>query len=460
MRVAFIQKDPLPDPVFMALAAAAVFQGHQVTTFIPAAERNLTRALRRFAPDALLFAPHGGTQDWATATARRLQRVTGGAPSLFAGSHAEDHPELAGSEGVDLVLVGDPETTLPELLTKLERGHGKARQLPGTAGTIAQDSDGNRVVGADRRPTEHLDELPLADLEIYRRYPFVRNQTTLPFTTGRGSLENTHADFCIGPAELKRRFRKSRRHSVKEAIHRLHLHIQRRPLYRRVAFRDDSLLMDPLSPDSRGDDEWLHSFLEVYAQEIQLPFSCVGRADLLSDERIARLAEAGCDRMLLGVDSGDSELRRALYGRDISDDQIVHAGTTLKRRGVTLQTVTFLGLRGETATTAQAGLELNLRLAPAHAFAILAEGWELSPLGTETERFQLLFPLAVRFPRLRGRIESLLDHRSTATLQRLFQLHHDAAFVTSGELPAADILRIAANMKRNRNTQTLPGAPS
>lgn len=460
MRVAFIQKDPLPNPVFMALAAAAVFLGHQVTTFIPAAERNLGRALRRFAPDALLFAPHGGTQDWATSTARSLRQVTGGAPNLFAGSYAADHPDLADSDGVDLLLVGDPETTFPELLAKLDRGHGKARQLPGTAGTITQDSAGHRVVGATRRPTEHLDELPLADLEIYRRYPFVRQQTTLAFTTGRGCLENSHADFRIGLAELKRRFGSSRRHSVTEAIRRLNLHIRRRPLYRRIAFRDDSLLMDPLATGSPKDDEWLRSFLDVYQEEIQLPFSCVARADQLSDERIERLTEAGCDRVLLGVESGDPGLRTGLSGRDISDDEIVHVAAALKKRGVTLQTVTFLGLNGETRATALAGLDLNLRLAPAHAFAILAEGWESSPLGLTTERFRLLFPLAVRIPRLRRRIETLVDTRSTASLQRLFQLHHDASFVTSGALPASDILRIAAGMKRKRNARALTGAPS
>jgi anaerobic magnesium-protoporphyrin IX monomethyl ester cyclase len=442
MRVAFIQKDPLPDPTLMALGAAAVFLSHQVTTFIPAAERNLPRALRRFAPDALVFAPHSGTQDWATETARRLREITGGAPNLFAGTHAEDHPSLADIDGVDLLLVGDPETTLPEVLLKIERGHGKARDLPGTAGTVGRNRADQRIIGAPRRPAEHLDELPLADIEIYRRYPFVRQQTTLSFATGRGVLENTHADFRIGAAELARRFSVSRRHSVGEAIRRLHLHIHRRPIYRRVAFRDDSLLMDK-------DDDWLAEFLDLYRQEIKLPFSCVARADQLPEHRIALLAKAGCDRVLLGVESGCPELRQNLSGVTISDDEVAEVGATLKRTGLRVQTLTFLGLPGETKDSALAGLDLNLRIAPAGAFSVLVE--DAMDLAGTLQRLQLIFPLAVRFPALRGRVDWALSSGNTAMLRRLFQMHHDASFVRSGELAHLDLLRIGTGMKRSRD---------
>jgi radical SAM superfamily enzyme YgiQ (UPF0313 family) len=444
MRVAFIQRDPLPDPAMMTLASATVFSGHQVTVFIPAAERNLARALQRFAPDALLFAPQAGFEDWALAMAERLGEVTGGAPNLFTGSHATDHPEMAREQAVDLILVGDPETTLPEVLLKMERGQGNARDLPGTAGTVAANEAGELTFGAQRRVVDDLDQLPLADMEIYRRYPFVRQQTTLSFATGRGVTENTHAGFRIGSAELSRRFAACRRHSVDEAMRRLHLHIQRRPIYRRVAFRDDSLLMDT-------NEGWLRDFLALYRQEIQLPFSCVARPDQLDSPTISLLAEAGCDRIRLGIESGDPQLRAALCGVEISDDQIVGVSEELRDRDIAVHTISFLGLPGETTDSALRSLDLNIALAPAHGFAILVADERGASICAELERLQLLFPLAVRFPALRGQVEGAMRSGNTHLLRRVFQFHHDASFVTSGELSPFDILRIVARMKRSRN---------
>lgn len=444
MRVAFIQKDPLPDPRLMVLAASTVFRGHQVTVFIPAAERDLPRALRRFAPDALVFSPPTGFESWAVDQARRMRTLTGGSPNLFTGTHATDFPEIAREDGVDLVLLGDPETTLSEVLLKIERGHGKSRELPGTTGTVASESSGELLFGAERQFIDDLDELPLADMEIYRRYPFVRNQTTLSFACGRGVMENTHAGFEIGLSELARRFQPSRRHSVTETLRRLHLHIHRRPIYRRVAFRDDSLLMNL-------GDGWLQEFLSLYRDEIGLPFSCVARPDQLDAATLDLLAASGCARVRLGVESGDPQIRRAITGITITDDDIFEVARGLRERDISLHTITFLGYPGEQTESALRSLDLNAALEPDHAFGILVRLADGEPQSEEIRRLQLLFPLAAGRPALRGLVESAIHSGNTTVLRKLFQAHHDAAFLTSGELGTRDILGIALGMKRSRN---------
>ncbi|MEE2829470.1 MAG: B12-binding domain-containing radical SAM protein [Myxococcota bacterium] len=445
MRVAFIQKDPLTDPAMMVLGASVVFRGHQATVFIPAAERHLERAIRRFAPDAVVFAPPTGFHHWAIEQARHLREITGGTPMLFTGTHATHHPEMAREDGVDLIMTGDPETTLPEILLKISRAGGKARDLPGTTGTVTAKDDGSLIVGGERQVIDDLDDLPLADTEIYRRYRFVRAQTTLSFAVGRGVTENTHAGFRIGPKELAARFCPARRHSVGEAIRRLHLHTNRRTGYRRVAFRDDSLLMD------KGEG-WLEAFLARYRAEIGLPFSCLARPDQLSDERIRMLAEAGCDRVRLGIESGDSELRRSVTGVDYSNDSIRAVAGSLKDQGMAVHTINFLGIPGETLETATRTLDLNIDIQPAHAFAILLNNEEGASLSPELERMQLLMPLVVQFPALRGSALKALRVSRPGLYQRLFQTHHDWSFLTSGELAPRDILGIAARMRRTRNS--------
>ena len=435
----------MPDPGLMVLGAAAVFRGHECEVFIPAAERDLRRSLRRFSPAAVVFMPTTGFVGWALDQARRIQAMTGGAPNLFTGGHATDHPEIVRQEGVDLVMLGDPETTLPELLFKIF----KERSLPGTSGTVALDDDGALLHGPERAFEDDLDHLPLPDLEIYRRYAFVQKQTTLAFAVGRGVFENTHAGFRISAQELSRRFRPARRHSVEDAIQRLNLLIRQHGAVRRVAFKDDTLLTDR--------DCGLE-LLARYRQEVGLPFSCVARPDLLDDGLVNALANAGCDLVRLGVESGAAALRSAALGVHVSDDQVRDAVGRLRSRDIDVHTINFLGLPGETMETATATLDLNLQLGPEHAFAILLADEGGASVQPEFERLQALLPLIVSAPWLRGPALAAVHRPGDALYRRLFQLHHDHSFVTGQELARADVLRIVTGVWRGRSSR--PSRPN
>ena len=175
------------------------------------------------------------------------------------------------------------------------------------------------------------------------------------------------------------------------------------------------------------------------------------------------LSESGCDRVRLGVESGDPGLRRALCGVDISDAHILEVNEALRERDIDVHTITFLGLPNETVETALRGLDFNIALKPAHAFAIEVDGDQTEALQTQLAHLQLVFPLVVRLPALRGKVESAMREGNSWFLKRLFQLHHDASFVTSGELSPFDVLRIVTSMNRNRNkvgTQTQAGMVS
>ena len=441
MRVAFIQKDPMPDPALMVLGAAVVFRGHEAECFIPAAERDLEASMRAFAPAIVVFSPTTGFFEWALEQAQRIRGMTGGAPNVFTGTHATDHPEIVREDGVDLVMMGDPETTLPELLLKIF----KERELPGTGGAVALGPTGDLVAGPEREAIDDLDSLPLPDLEIYRRYGFVQGQTTLAAAVGRGVFENTHSGFRIGLQELQRRFRPARRHSVAEAIQRVHLMVQRRPNYRRVAFKDDSFLMDPA--------EWVHEFLTRYRDEVALPFSCVASPDVLDDAMVSRLANAGCALVRVAVESGDEDLRSAVLGRRVTDEQVVDAVARLRDRHIGVHTFSFFGLPGETLETATSTLDFNLELRPDHAFAILVADEEGASLSPEIERLQLLLPLAASAPWLRGALLQAATMPGEGLYRALFQLHHDVSFVTGDELAKPDVLRIVASMWRGRSAR-------
>ena len=436
MRVAFIQKDPLPDPYVAAVAAQAVFRGHQARVFLPAAERDLAAAVRRFAPGALVFHVAGGFEDWASATGAWLSEVLGGPPVCWMGAFPSDHPELAHRHGVDFVLPGDPDETVPELLWRISL----EKTLVGTMGTVTS-RDGELVAGPEREAVTELDETPAADLEIYRRYGFVQRQKTAPVLVGRGCIENLHAGFRIGVPELRRRFSPAPRHSVQGAISRVQMMKQRRPFYRRFGFRDDTFCADA---------DWLMGFLARYRVEVELPFGCLARPDQLTPAVIDALADAGCDTVRVAVESGDPDLRRDVAGTEIPDGQVEAAVARLRERGLRVHTVSFLGVPGETPETAARTVELLARLRPDHAFCFTV--WDDPEAATtpELQRLAWLVPYAARVPALSRAVLSAMAKPADGLFQRLFQIQHDLGFVRSGELPVTDMAWMLARMSRRR----------
>lgn len=436
MRVAFIQKDPLPDPYVAVVAAQAVYRGHEARVFLPGAEHDLEASLRRFAPAVLVFHVAGGFEDWADRVGQRLHAALGGPPVCTIGSFGGDHPELALRDGIDYVLTGDPDETIPELLWRI----GIEKTLPGTMGTVCQGPDGALLHGPPREPVADLDETPAPDLEIYRRYGFVGGQRTAPLCVGRGTVENLHAGFQIGLAEVARRFRPARRLSVDQAIARANM-MRNRRRYRRFGFRDDSLTLDP---------DWLALFLDRYQREVELPFGIMARPDQLAPKLIDGLAKAGCDCVRLGIESGDEQLRRAATGTAIPDAQIEAVVARLRERGIRVHTVSWLGLPGETRETALRTVDLVSRLEPDHAFCFTVSDDPGAATTPSLQRLAWLVPLLARSPRLAAVVTRAMDRPGDALYQRLFLLQHDLGFIRSGELPALDIAKIAARMSRAR----------
>jgi radical SAM superfamily enzyme YgiQ (UPF0313 family) len=441
MRVAFIQRDPLPDLALMQIGAAVHFRGHRADVFIPAAEHDLPGALRAYAPAALLFAPASGHHEEALLLARRLRADVANAPVLFCGPHAGEHPESLIAAGADLVMVGDPESTLPEILNKLATD----REIAGTGGSVAAGA-GGLVHGAPRAFVEDLDRLPVPDLEIYRRYAMVQRQSTLSACVGRGVPENTHAGFRIGIHELRRRFSPAPRHSSWEAVARLHLALRRRPWLRRVAFREDSLL--------GGRGAWLDEFLGSYGREIGRPFSCLARPDQLDAATVRALAAAGCDLVKLGVESGDEGLRAWVAGVPIPDAEVLEAAARLREAGIAVHSVSFLGLPGESEESALRSVELLAKLRPAHAFVISVfrgDGErDAAPEGERVERLARALPLLLDLPALRAPLLAGARVVPRFLLDRAAALHHDLSMATSPEFTVLDVLRIGAKMRRSR----------
>jgi radical SAM superfamily enzyme YgiQ (UPF0313 family) len=94
----------------------------------------------------------------------------------------------------------------------------------------------------------------------------------------------------------------------------------------------------------------------------RLPFSCFSRGDLLDEENVRILAEAGCKIVRIGVEAGNYYIRRDIYQKDITNEKLIEAVDLCKKYGLGITSYYILGGPGENISTLRDTFNLANRI--------------------------------------------------------------------------------------------------
>ncbi len=241
------------------------------------------------------------------------------------------------ARGADVVVIGEGEHTLDELLPILTSG-GAREALRAVRGLAFLD-DGGAVYCTEPRPyISDLDSLPPPDRAAIDIPAYLDAWRT---HHGASSLNLIGARGCPYTCTWCS-------HSVFGESHRRHSPA-------RLADEVAALVAD-YDPDQLWyvDDVFTinHRWLRQYADELKkrglrVPFECISRADRLDDSIIDLLAEMGCQRLWIGAESGSQRMLNAM--RRKADALDVQAKThALQQRGIETGMFIMLGYDGET----------------------------------------------------------------------------------------------------------------
>ena len=279
---------------------------------------------------------------------RHRAAVVLGGPEPF--SYADEY--LA--RGADVIVAGEGESTLAELLPLLADGAGGRDGLSEVAGVAFLDGAGT-VVRTGARPAQpSLDELPFPDrgaiqieryFETWKRH---RGRSALSLITARGCAY--HCTWCS--------------HSVFGFTHR-----RRSP--QNVA-DEVEMLVERYQPDLLwyADDvftvhpRWIREYAaELERRGLRVPFEAISREDRLDDEIIGTLAEMGCFRIWVGAESGSQRVLD-LMKRRTDASRMREVFGSLQRHGIEAGTFIMVGYDGETLDDLEATVDYLKDAAP------------------------------------------------------------------------------------------------
>ena len=265
---------------------------------------------------------------------------------VLGGPESAGYPDEYLARGADVVVIGEGEETLAELLPALV-AQGPHR-LHGVAGTVFRNEDGRIVHNGERPQIADLDALPWPDresidqqryIEVWRRH---HGMGSVNLITARGCPYKcrwcSHAVFG---------FSHRRRSWLDVADEVEHIRDRYRP--DQVWYADDVFTIN---------HRWLFDYAgELKRRGLRLPFETISRADrMMREEVLTTLAEMGCYRIWIGSESGSQRILDAME-RGVTAEQVQWATRAAQRHGIQVGMFLMWGYEGETVEDIEATVE-------------------------------------------------------------------------------------------------------
>lgn len=398
-------------PGIMSISALLEAHGYRVEV-VPAEVGSIVEAARRDPQTLLAYSTPTSYYRFYRELNREVRRRLPSALSLFGGSHPTFFPQMIEDDGVDAICIGEGEHAMLELVSSVAEGR------PFTAIDNWWVKQGGVVHRNAVRPLlEDLDSLPPPAHAVWRR-AVSEAVSQAVVITGRGCPNDCSYCFNHVYRQLYRGNGKPvRRRSVEHVMRELRQ--LKADGCQFLRFMDDTFILFPA---------WVEEFARRYREEIGLPFSCLVRANLVTEKIVSSLRDAGCYRMLLGLEAGDERVRNEILHRKMAREVMVRAARTIRQAGVKLVTANILAIPGGSFEADWETLRLNVECRPHFASvallhpyprtAIFARAAEADMLGeSEVHALEGSFGFGLRSPL---RFADPLEKRRSENLQKFF----------------------------------------
>ena len=329
--------------------------------------KNLIKVIRDMKPLIIGYSVTTGFEDYYLSLNRKLKRNISFF-SVMGGPHPTFFPEILREEGIDAICIGEGDYALVDLVKALKEGKN-ITNIP----NINVKVNGKICVNGVRPLIQNLDDLPLPDRELDKKYSYYEDNIHWVMV-GRGCPYD--CTFCFNHALKKMYGTKKpyvRLRSVKNVLGELK-EIKRNYPCKLIRFVDDTFLMNKL---------WSKEFLFLYKKEINIPFTCNVRGDLMynSEDIVKKLKQAGCWIVYMGIETGNEKMRNCLLKKGVTNEQLIKSAKLFKKYHLMVFTCNMLGLPDETLESALETLKINILCRATYSTAYVFQPYPGTELG-------------------------------------------------------------------------------
>ena len=305
-----------------------------------------------------------------------LRRHHGAKPIIIGGSVGTSIPEIMLEKNdVDIVCMGESEETIKDLMKAMEDGG----DLSGVKGVWYRDASGRIKRNETRQPIEDLDRLPLPAWDLFPMDIYIKNPVGAPNRnkwidgsgdTGAPLSMNLFATrgcpyqciYCYHDF-MGTRYRHRSPENVVEEIRILN----RRYGIDYFHFIDDEFILKK---------DFAYRFADLIKDlrrelKEEITWGCAGRVNLMTEDLIRTMADAGCVLIGYGIESGSQKMLDVIK-KNVTVEQAKEAIRLTKRYLGWADCSFMIGYPGETRETIKETVDFckELDLSPEVIFFI------------------------------------------------------------------------------------------
>jgi len=244
---------------------------------------------------------------------------------IAGGIHSTLFPEEVLNTGVDVVLLGEGETSIVKLVKTLQNGlKEKLAAVPGMAFLHNKEV----VITENNPPIMNLDIIPFIDRDLFHDLTLYSHHSMI---ISRGCPYS--CKFCCNWGVGVKKCRSRSPKNVVEEITYLIERYQAKTIY----FADDLFFFN--------NSQRMEFCDLILSNEIKFKWVVQLRADSVSEQLLRLMKKAGCIKLCFGIESGCQEILDNI-GKHISIEQIRQTFNLIKNVGIKTKTWWILGLPG------------------------------------------------------------------------------------------------------------------
>lgn len=253
---------------------------------------------------------------------------------VLGGPEVRNHIDKFLEHGADVIVLGEGEQTMLELVQHLEAG----RPIGEVAGIAYAGKNGETIHTPERTKLKDLDELPLpnrtkVDLQLYfDAWKQKHGTSAVSINTMRGCPYS--CKWCSRAVYGQSYRRRSPKHVADEIEW-----IKKNYEVDTIWFVDDVFTVS---------HKWLKEFKdEMTSRNLVMPYECITRSDRMSEEVIQDLKASGCFRVWIGAESGSQKVIN-LMDRRVDVNNVRDMIRLAQNHGIQAGTFIMVGYPGET----------------------------------------------------------------------------------------------------------------
>lgn len=281
-----------------ALSSFLKFHGYQVKMIDMLVDAtsasDLKAIIEKYMPDVIGISASYTDSINTTYKITKYLRKLSNAILIAGGVHVTFNPEEALKNGFDYVIKNEGESTLIELLEYLKAESGYFRNIRG----LVYKKDGYPFKNPPRDFITGLDTLPFPDLLSFNLTQYV---TPLSIITSRGCPGD--CIYCASRAMSGKKYRMRSAESVFSEVY----YFSSRILNDNRLYKSYLAIYDDTFTVSRKRLVKFCSYMIESKLNI-IPWKCESRIDILDEEIIQLMKEAGCFAMHIGIESANQHI--------------------------------------------------------------------------------------------------------------------------------------------------------